>query len=442
MIVPKSNIFKSHVDIASLALFRFLFGIVMVWEIMQFIKNGWDRFYTIPEIHFAYYLFDWIKPPPDNVLTLLLILLVISAFCIAIGFLYRLFSITFFLGFAWLFYMDQSFYQNHFYFILLLSFLFMFLPMGKYWSLDSLFKVVKKKSRIPAIFLWILIFQFGVVYFYGGIAKLFATDWLDGEPIRMWLSVKKDFPVIGHFVTNDWMVMIFVWTGLLLDLFIVPLLLWKKTRRMAFLAGLFFAVMNANLFHIGTFPYIMLAGMVLFFDPAWPRNLWLKINSKKVKRIKYTTSTNPKYPLLWIAGIALYVSFQLLFPLRHFFIEGNADWTYEGHMFSWRMKLNDKQADEVYFFAHDKSGQTHHLRLENYIILEQYRKLKLRPDMMIQMADFLEEKILESGMENFSITATTNVSWNGRPARPLLDPNTNLLNQKKSLLRHLPMLTE
>ena len=91
--------------------------------------------------------------------------------------------------------------------------------------------------------LWILLFQIGLVYFFGGIAKI-NPDWLDGQPITLWLSRRADWPFIGPFVHESWFVGLFTFGGLLLDLLIVPARLWKRTRRYAFAVAVVFHVTN------------------------------------------------------------------------------------------------------------------------------------------------------------------------------------------------------
>ena len=67
--------------------------------------------------------------------------------------------------------------------------------------------------------------------------------------------------------------MLFSYGGLLFDLAVVPLLLWKRTRLQAFLAAVVFHLCNALLFEfsIGVFPWMMIAATLMFFDPSWPR---------------------------------------------------------------------------------------------------------------------------------------------------------------------------
>ncbi len=69
---------------------------------------------------------------------------------------------------------------------------------------------------MPAWALWLIRFQVGVPYLYGGFAKI-NPDWLRGEPIRMWLAGKTSFPILGQLFTQEWMVMLFSYGGLLID---------------------------------------------------------------------------------------------------------------------------------------------------------------------------------------------------------------------------------
>jgi hypothetical protein len=109
-----------------------------------------------------------------------------------------------------------------------------------------------------------------IVYFYGGLAKL-NSDWLRGEPMRTWLTEGTSFPVIGPLCTQEWIVYLFSYGGLLFDLLIVPFLLWRRTRLSAFTIALIFHLANAQMFTIGVFPYLAIAATALFFPPSWPR---------------------------------------------------------------------------------------------------------------------------------------------------------------------------
>src|SRR5678816_587106 len=88
-----------------------------------------------------------------------------------------------------------------------------------------------------------------------------------GEPMRIWLSPLARLPKFGHIFAADWLVYSFVIGGLLIDLLVVPLLLWRRTRLFAFIAAVLFNLINAVIFEIGIFPWLMLGALLIFFPP-------------------------------------------------------------------------------------------------------------------------------------------------------------------------------
>ena len=55
--------FKEDVEAAPLAVFRILFGILMVLSMVRFWTNGWiEKLYLEPSFHFTYLGFEWVKP--------------------------------------------------------------------------------------------------------------------------------------------------------------------------------------------------------------------------------------------------------------------------------------------------------------------------------------------------------------------------------------------
>ena len=141
-----------------------------------------------------------------------------------------------------------------------------FLPAERAFSVDALLRRKIRSDVVPAWTLWLLRAQVGIPYFYGGIAKL-NSDWIHGgEPMRTWLRPLAKCQV-GPIFTADWVVYGFVIGGLLLDLLVVPLLLWRRTRLFAFAAAVVFNLINAVIFDIGIFPWLMLGALLIFFPP-------------------------------------------------------------------------------------------------------------------------------------------------------------------------------
>ncbi len=429
------------VHLAWLAYFRIAFGLVMTWEVWRYFNYNWiSRYWITPNFHFTYYGFGWVQPWPGDGMYLHFGLLGVLALCIALGLWYRITTILFFLGFTYVFLLDQTYYLNHFYLISLLSFLMIFLPAHRAPSLDSALDPTLRSTYAPAWTLWLLRAQIGIVYFYGGIAKL-NSDWLNGEPMRMWLEERTDFPVIGPYFTSEWMVYSFSYGGLLLDLLIVPFLLWRRTRVLAFIAGTLFHLMNAELFSIGIFPWFMICATTIFFDPDWPIRLFTWNGPQPATEQAADQSKERNSPIrslnrreqLTVVLLFVYLILQLTIPLRHFLYPGNVNWTEEGHRFAWHMKLRDKNAS-AQFWATDPIKQvTWEIPLEEHLTDRQAWKMAGRPDMVLQFAHKMADELRQDGQEQVEIRAIVRASLNGRERQLLIDPEVDLSKQSDSL---------
>ncbi len=443
------------VDIASLVYFRIVFGAVMLWEVGRYFAHRWiERYWLEPIVHFTYYGFDWIRPWPGPGMYLHFVGLGILACFIALGFWYRISTVLFFLGFSYIFLLEKARYLNHFYLIGLISFLLIFIPAHRAFSVDAFRHSRLRSKTAPAWALWLLRLQIGVPYFYGGLAKL-NGDWLQGEPMRMWMAARTDFPLIGAFFTEEWMIYLLSYGGLLLDLLVVPLLIWRRTRPFAFAAAVVFHLMNARLFIIGIFPWFMIAATALFFPTDWPRHVWDRFwdrwrstNSQKPFQPRlgnrYISHPRPFQPphlealkpkqSLTLVILGLYLGFQLLFPLRHYLYPGNVSWTEEGHRFAWHMKLRSKRAEAQFIVVDGRNGSVRYrVDPEDFLTDWQARKMAARPDMILQFSHFLAEEYGNGDSGSVEVRAEVFASLNGRAYQQLIDPAVDLSKQTQTL---------
>lgn len=278
-----------QVDVASLALFRIVFGLVVFWETRRYLSFGWvERYYVGRPFHFTYWPFDFIAPWPGWGMKAHFVVLGIAGLMVAVGVLYRAAATAVFVGVAYFFLLDKATYLNHIYLLALLSFLMIFLPAHKAWSLDALRKPALRAHLVPVWSLWLLRFQIALPYFYGGLAKL-NRDWLEGEPLRSWLARSTDFPFVGAHFTKEAVVMFMSWGALALDLGVVFLLCFRRTRPFAYTAAVLFHFMNSRVFSIGIFPWLMIAATALFFPADWPRRIYadLRRNPRTVRSIAW-----------------------------------------------------------------------------------------------------------------------------------------------------------
>ena len=125
------------VDSASLVFFRVSFGLIMLWEVFRYWPRI-ERKYINPTIHFKYYGLSWIEVLPGDGMYYLFIFMGVLASFITLGFFYRLASTLFFFSITYVFLLDMAYYLNHMYLVCLLSFLLIFIPCHRSFSLDAL----------------------------------------------------------------------------------------------------------------------------------------------------------------------------------------------------------------------------------------------------------------------------------------------------------------
>jgi hypothetical protein len=435
------------VDISFLVFFRVLFGGIMLWEVYRYFSNGWiRRYYIEPAVTFTYYGFSWVKPWPGWGMYVHFFVLGLAAACVMVGFLYRIAAPVFFLTFTYAFLLDQTRYLNHLYLICLIGFLLCFVPAERAFSVDALLRPNIRSAVAPAWTLWLLRIQVGIPYFFGGIAKL-NSDWIHGgEPMRTWLRPLTKVSGGSSIFTADWLVYGFVIGGLMLDLLVVPLLLWRRTRPFALVGAILFNLTNATIFDIGIFPWLMLGALLIYFPPDLMRRFARAFMSSgeesedekpspapastTVERSRSLSTSQKRV----VALLAAYLAVQLILPLRHYLYPGNVSWTEEGHNFSWHMKLRTKVGEAVFTVTHPQSGQTWIIKPEDYLESHQLTKVITKPDLILLFGHYLAEEKRREGYENVEVRARVMASLNGREPQLLIDPTVDLAKEEVSLL--------
>jgi vitamin K-dependent gamma-carboxylase len=213
-------------------------------------------------------------------------------------------------------------------------------------------------------------------------------------------------------------------------------LLWKPTRKYAFLAVVAFHLTNAYLLSIGIFPWMGIALTALFLPPDWPRR-WL---SKRVAVPSRAHPQSTRWKRVVVAGLVLYVAGQILFPWRHLLYPGPPAWTEEGQRFAWRMMLRSKTGSVQFLVSDPDSGEHWLLDPLAHLTLRQFRKMSARPDMIHQFGFHIGELMRADGFPNIEVRAIAEASLNGRERRALIDPNVNLAGIPRSL-KHATWIT-
>ncbi len=424
---------KKNTEAAPLAVFRLFFGIMMFASIIRFWLNGWiEKLYIAPKFFFSYYGFEWVKPLGDFTY-LLFIVCGIAALMVAAGYKYRIAIILFFLSFTYIELMDKTTYLNHYYFISILSFLMIFLPANVYFSVDAVRDPRRAFQRIPRWCVDSVKLLLGIVYFYAGLAKI-NSDWLfRAMPLKIWLPSKYDLPFLGDLLQQEWLHYAFSWSGMLYDLFIPFLLLWKRTRFAAFLMVIVFHVLTRVLFPIGMFPYIMIVSALIFFSPKLHHRIiniisaWFGISKQRFDNSRTFQFSGLKKKLS-IGIVSAFFIVQLLFPWRYLLYPGELFWTEEGFRFSWRGMLMEKAGYAQFKVVDAETGKRFYVDNSDFLTPFQEKQMSFQPDFILEYAHFLADHFEKDGHKNIEIYVESYVALNGRKSRPYIDPEVNLLN--------------
>ena len=391
-----SDLLAAPVDGSSLAIFRMIFGAVMLWQSYRFLwpaPNGGrlQAMYAPHLFHFPYPGLEWVTPLSVVGMQLVFLALGVAAVGMIVGYWYRASAIVLFLTWNYFFFSDQAFYQNHYYLISLFTAILIFAPAANCWSLDQWLRrrqggKIDPLAAAEAVPFWSILLlraQLFFMYFFASIAK-FDVDWLTGIPIQggcYGLIDNLSRCGIALPIDGAQLAYLLAWAGLFFDMAIGPMLILRRTRPLAI--GLVFAFhgMNELMFSLAALPYLAAGTTLLFCEPDWPRRLWDRIQTRSCPAPDWklffvgmlaipgigallgwqssaasSPSVKPQPVSRWAAAaIALVLLLGVVVPLRHLVIEGDPDFTEEGYRFSWRMMQRTQGTFHVQFRVSPRS---------------------------------------------------------------------------------------
>ncbi|SFZ90517.1 Vitamin K-dependent gamma-carboxylase [Flaviramulus basaltis] len=420
-----------HIDNSGLIVFRIIFGLLCFLESVGAIFTGWLRRTLIdPNFTFTFIGFEWLQPLPGNDMYYYYIIMSVFALFVMVGFKYRLSIISFTLMWTATYLMQKSSYNNHYYLLMLISSFMVFLPAHKFASIDVKINPKLKSISMPQWCSWVVILQLFIVYTYASLAK-FYPDWLDTTFIELLMKSKKDYFVVGNLLQQKWMHYILAYGGILFDGLIVPLLLYKPTRKYAFMVSIVFHLFNSFVLQIGIFPYLSLAFALFFFEPKTIQKIFLK--KKPLYNSEEVIIPNFKTPL--IALFSVYFLIQIGLPLRHYFFKDDVLWTEEGHRLSWRMMLRAKSSQTTYRVENKETGKIIHINLKDYLTPKQIRSASAKPDVIWQFSQRLKKQFKANG-QDVAVYVNCKVSINGMPFKTFINPETDMANVEWNAFKH------
>jgi vitamin K-dependent gamma-carboxylase len=366
---------------SSLAVFRIAVGLIMALEAYSLFQpnraaiaagtSPLETYYTGADVtfHLPYEGFEWVPLLPPKFIYAIVGLMALGGVMMALGAFYRVAAAVVFLAWGYLFVVEstRTYWQSHYYLELLVTFLMIWMPAARRYSVDAW--IGRGRNAIITVPFWTIFLlrgQLVITYFYAGVAKL-TKDWLlDAVPVRWFLREPHvaapyerflsaaQFEAFKGFLESPGFAYFLSYTGVVFDLTVGIFLLFRRTRPFALACMILFHALNHFLIFddIGWFPLLGIATALIFLDPNWPERFRRRLNSLPANardKVKQPDSLST-----WVAPfVVVWLAFQFVIPLRHFFIPGDGRFTYEGMSFSWRLKSEMRHAYAHQLFLRD-----------------------------------------------------------------------------------------
>lgn len=267
-----NHILFQKVDSTGLAIFRICFSSVLMLQVLLFFRFKHMIFDRIPFVYVG-------EIEPDLMLGFWLV----TTICLILGLFTRTATIVNYCFAVIVFGSNKQWEVHVFYSYLGVSFLMMFMPLGRRLSLDNLIRRLKYSTEelfepnylVPAVnYLAPLFIGIGLMYFDSVLFKMATYIWTHG--IGMWMPATipaATWTDTSFLLNQKWLVIFLNYFVIVFEVFFI-LLIWFKSFRLPY-------VIIGIIFHIGigiTYPIPLFAAayisMYLLLMPLW---VWKRI---------------------------------------------------------------------------------------------------------------------------------------------------------------------
>lgn len=107
--------------------------------------------------------------------------------------------------------------------------------------------------------------------------------------------------------------------------------------------------------------------------------------------------------------------------MRNVFYPGDVAWNEYGHLYSWRMKLREKECNATVTVRHPVTGISYAIVPAHHLTARDWAKIKTRPDMMVQLAHLISARTNGS-----KVYIDSRCQLNYRPPQQFIKPEYDL----------------
>ena len=163
-----------------------------------------------------------------------------------------------------------------------------FVPLNRYWSVDSALRRTPRPIDVPPIFMAGIKMQIIMLYLFSGLFKVYGNEWWDGRAIGYAMRDTSYGTVFG-----DWLATQLPWLSTMLStpvmifqicfsLLIYSPVLNIYTRSFALIGAVLMHVAFIACLAVGLFPFVCLSYLVLLIPDTW----WNALLAKRRARLE------------------------------------------------------------------------------------------------------------------------------------------------------------
>ena len=224
-----SSLWFKSIDNTPLVLWRVIFVFLIAAEAFGAIITGWVHDVLIaPSFTFNFIGFEFLQPLPGWGMYAYFFAMGSFGIMVLLGYRYRWAMFGFALLWSGVYLMQKTAYNNHYYLLMLLSWMMVLLPAHKTLSLDA-HRLNTHQYTMPQWVKILFVAQVWIVFSYAAMAKIYP-GWLDCSVMAIFMKSKINYPLIGPLLQAPWLQTGITYGGVLFDALIIPMLLWRRTR--------------------------------------------------------------------------------------------------------------------------------------------------------------------------------------------------------------------